>query len=175
MRWKSSLRLGASLRPWPKQTVFITHTSATQQIDLDFHVSTSFLHSSSALYHASPTRTDPSNFHRTSDLETPISTAIARTQSTPSNTHNDGVQTVLLAPAPPSNNPQHHLRHPCRLLSLRPPPILHDTRLQCDLQPSPARLPNRATRAQTHITCARRPTRNEGCLSSSGYDQAKEA
>ena len=93
----------------------------------------------------------------------------------PHNTHNNGLQTLRLLPAPPRDNP-HPLRRPYRSPHPRRSPLFHHhTRFQCNLQPSPARLQNRAARAKAHVARARRPAGDEGRVSARGHHEAQEA
>lgn len=117
-------------------------------------------------------RTDHRNFLNLDLQDSRIHTSCA---NHPHDSPNNGLQTLCLLPAPPRDNP-HPLRRPYRSPNPRRSPLFHHhTRFQCNLQPSPARLQNRAARAKAHVARARRPAGDEGRVSARGHHEAQEA
>lgn len=70
------------------------------------------------------------------------------------------------------------LNHPFLTLLQPPsplPPLPHYQRPQCNLQPSPARLPRFPTSSQARLARAGQSPRDEGRMSQGGHDEAEEA
>lgn len=106
---------------------------------------------------------------RTSPTSSPSGASSTTDPPTHAPTAQNGQQTPRHPPAPCA----HTLLAIC--LAPRPPHIHHHPLAKRNLQPSPARLPSRAARAQADFARARRPSGDERRVFARGHYEAEEA
>lgn len=129
-----------------------------------------------------PSELPKSANHQSINLRASHSRTAAKTTSQhhhPQNRNKNGLQTSRLLPPPPLNNTHPLLRRPyahhLRRSDPLPPHIHHHTNPQRNLQPSPARLQNRASGAKAHIPRSRQQAGDEGRVFEGRDYEAEEA